>query len=91
VALPIDRGYVIITDLGDGTQRVDIYARKAAAGPTHLFASHTGVAEVVLAGKTEFATYGKSRVSGEPVQVTYSEKENRIYILDVASVSAVLG
>lgn len=90
MALPTDRGYVTITDAGDGTQRVDVYAKKSGSGPSHKFASHTGITDMVIEVASGFAKHGKTRVSNDQVQVSFDETQNRLYILELSSTSTML-
>ena len=92
MALPTDRGYVAITELGGGLKRVDVYARRTAAGPSNLFASHSGLSDVVVHAHTPFATRarGRTRVSTDVVEVFFNEEENRLYVRDPAQSPTLL-
>jgi len=85
VSLPTDRGYVAITETGDGTRRVDIFARRSATGPTNVFATHNGQSEVVVTSKVPFEQNGKTAFSTEIVEVWYDEAANRLYVADPVS------
>jgi hypothetical protein len=91
VALPTDRGYVTITDIGDGEKQVNVYAKMTPNGPSHLFASHTGLKIVLVQGEAGFTRHGRTRISGEPMEVSFNEEENRLYIKDIRAISSVLG
>lgn len=89
--LPTDRGYVAITELADGTKRVEIYARLSGSGPTNLFATYSSCRDVAVLARAAFTQDGATSVSDEPVVVSFSSEENRLYVMDPAPTSNLLG
>lgn len=90
MALPTDRGYLAITELADGTKKVDIYARMSRSGPTNQFATYSSVSDVAVLSRTPFLQRGATSVSSEPVEVSFSSEENRLYVMDPAPTSTLL-
>jgi hypothetical protein len=81
---------VAITELGDGTNRVDIYARMLESGPTNLFATYSSCQDVAVLSSAAFTQDGATSISSEPVVVSFSSEENRLYVMDPASGSSLL-
>lgn len=91
MALPTDRGYVTVTDIGDGEKQVNVYAKMTPNGPTHLFASHTGLKIVLVQSTDGFTWQGRTRISRQPMEVSFNEEENRLYIKEIRAISTLLG
>lgn len=85
MSIPTDRGYVVINDLVDGTKRVEVYARTSASGrPTHLFATHSNCPRVVVESSVSVKRIGGSAYSTEPVEVSWDESRNLLYVRNPA-------
>ncbi len=77
-----DRGYVVITDLADGTKNVDIYTRSGATGPSHLLASYGRLRDVVVETGVPFRAWAGRRLTDDVVEVSYNHEQGRLYVRD---------
>lgn len=82
--IPTDRGYVVITDRGDGDSQVDVFATMSPGGPRDRFASHSNCPRITITAQAQFEQRGRARYSLQPLAVFYSEADGRLYVTDVS-------
>lgn len=86
-----DRGYVTITELDDGSKRVEIYARNGVSGPTHLVAAYSRCRDVAVETEASFQPWERgSVVSDDTVEVRFNEEDGRVYVQDPDDMSEVM-
>jgi len=78
---PTDRGYVVLTELSDGSYNIDICDRVSPAGDPHkVYAKHVGVKDFVINSGAEFQERGSVRFSYVPLEVFVDVETNRLHI-----------
>lgn len=79
---PTDRGYVRISDDGEGTQRVDVFARPPSNKAAKPYATHFKVQALKIQGTSGFDRQGTILVSTEPMAVFWSEPDGQLFVQD---------
>jgi hypothetical protein len=69
MAIPTDRGFVVITDEDDGSKTVQIAVNRTEDGLENVFAEHVRTATVKIDGDLSFEESAVGQHSTEPVQV----------------------
>lgn len=78
---PTDRGYVVLTELSDGTYNIEICDKVSPVGDPHtVYAKHVGVDDFVISPSSTFHERGNVRFSDAPLEVFVDADSNRLHI-----------
>lgn len=80
MAIPTDRGYVLVRSAGDGTSQVEIYNGRPVTG-SKPYATYSKVGKIVRKTNAGFSPYAGGELSRQPIEVT-SGQDGAVYLVD---------
>lgn len=88
VALPVDRGYIVLRDSARGGISIEVFLRPPTAGDLP-FACYSDAPNPVLDANVLFERFaGDGRVSVSPVEVRFVEDQGSVHILNLSTLNA---